>query len=172
MPSVVSSGTAAPTTAAENHPVVLVIDYDPAFLRSLTALLQAHRMPVATASDSAQAFGLFRQISPAVVLADLQDRVGTIMQMRLEQREVKMIAMSGSCRIGRMGLLEIAKELGADATLTKPCCAWDLAAMICKMLEESRSHDRRPVSTQRFLTHADQRQSTRVPTGECFYVFD
>ena len=136
MPSDVSSAIAAPTTAAEDNPTVLVIENDPAFLRSLAALLHAHRISVATACDGSQGLELFRRMSPAVVLTDLVDGgVGVIMQMRREQSEVKIIAMSGTGRIGRMGLLEIAKGLGADATLKKPFGAWDLTATICAMLE-------------------------------------
>ena len=136
MQSDISGAIAAPTTVANDNPAVLVIEEDPALLRSLAAFLQAHRISVATACNGAKGLELFRRMSPAVVLTDLVNNgVGTIVQMRRERSEVKIIAMSGDGRIGRLGLLEIAKGMGADATLKKPFGAWDLAATICGMLE-------------------------------------
>ena len=136
MLSEISGAIEAPTMAANGNPAVLVIEEDPTLLRSLTAFLQAHRISVATACNGSKGLELFRRMSPAVVLTDLVDNgVGTIAQMRRERSEVKIIAMSGGGRIGRLGLLEIAKAVGADATLKKPFGVWDLAATICGMLE-------------------------------------
>jgi len=140
MPRDVSSKVAASTTASQGNPVVLVIDDDPALLRSLVALLEAHRISIAPACDGAEGLKHFRRIWPAVVLMDVnmptQDGIGTIMQMRREQPEVKIIAMSDRDRIGRMGYLEIAKKLGANAALRKPFNALEIMAMICGMLEQ------------------------------------
>ena len=99
MPREISGKVAAPTTAAQSNPAVLVIDGDPALRRSLVALLKAHGISIATACDGDEGLELFRRISPTVVLMDVivptQDGIDTIMQMRLERPEVKIIAMSG-----------------------------------------------------------------------------
>jgi DNA-binding response OmpR family regulator len=134
-----SSKEAASTTAAQDSPAVLVIDDDPELLRSLVALLEAHRISIVPARDGAEGLNLFRRISPAVVLMDVviptRDGIGTIMQMRREQPEVKIIATSGNGHTGPIGVLDIAMKLGADAALRKPFSALELMAMICGMLE-------------------------------------
>jgi DNA-binding response OmpR family regulator len=139
MPRDVSSKVTAPTTAAQDNPAVLVIDDDPALLRSLVALLKAHGISIVTACDGAQGLELFRRILPAVVLIDVivptQDGIDTIMQMRLERPEVKIIMMSGGGSIGRVEILAITNKIGADAALRKPFNASELISMICGMLD-------------------------------------
>src|ERR1700674_4945141 len=111
MPREVSGKVAAPTT----NPAVLVIDGDPALRRSLVALLKAHGISIATACDGDEGLELFRRISPTVVLMDVimpaQDGIDTIMQIRLERPEVKIIAMSGGGRIGHVEILAIANKI-------------------------------------------------------------
>ena len=137
MPGHIGSAIPSSTTAAVDRLPVLIIEDDPALLRSLVGLLRAHRLFVATARGSAQGLDLFRRLSPVVVLTDLMhDGIGSIMQMRRERPAVKIIAMVSALRIGRMDLSAIAQELGADATFKKPFGAWDLAATICRMLEQ------------------------------------
>ena len=128
-----------PTPVAQGNASVLVIDHDHALLRSLVALFKAHRISITTASDGAEGLKLFRRISPTVVLMDVvvptQDGIDTIMQMRLERPEVKIIVMSGGGRIGHKPILDIAHKLGANAALRKPFDASELIAMICGMLD-------------------------------------
>ena len=139
MPRELGGKGEAPTTAAQGNPAVLAIDDDPALLRSLVALFKAHHISIATARGCAEGLELFRRISPAVVLMDVvvptQDGIDTIMQMRLERPEVKIVAMSGGDRVGHMRILDIAHKLGADAALGKPLDAAELIATICGMLD-------------------------------------
>jgi DNA-binding response OmpR family regulator len=137
MPRELDGKGEAPATAAQAAPAVLVIDDDLALLRSLAALFKAHDIPIATARGGAAGLALYRRISPAVVLMDMptQDGIETIMQMRLERPEVKIIMMSGGGRIGHMQILDIAHKLGADAALRKPLDASELLATICGMLD-------------------------------------
>jgi DNA-binding response OmpR family regulator len=127
----------SPTTAARANPAVLVIDDDAALLRSLVALFKAHDISTVTARGSAEGLALFRRMSPAVVLMDVptQDGIETIMQMRLERPEAKIIMMSGGGRIGHMRILDVARKLGADAALSKPLDASELLARVCGMLD-------------------------------------
>jgi DNA-binding response OmpR family regulator len=111
---------AAPVAA----PAVLVIDDDPAVLDSLATLFEIHGISIATAQDGVAGLEVFRRTSPAVVLTDIimpeQDGIGLIMEMRRERPGVKIIAMSGSGRIGKSDFLTVAKSLGADSVVPKP----------------------------------------------------
>ena len=105
-------------------PAVLVIDDDPAVLDSLATLFEIHGISIATAQDGVAGLEVFRRTSPAMVLTDIimpeQDGIGLIMEMRRERPGVKIIAMSGSGRIGKSDFLTVAKSLGADSVVPKP----------------------------------------------------
>jgi len=99
-------------------PAVLVIDDDPAVLHSLASVFEACGIAIATARDGLAGLEAFRRISPPVVLSDIimpeQDGIGLIMEMRRERPGVKIIAMSGSGRIGKSDFLTVAKSLGRE----------------------------------------------------------
>ena len=84
----------------------------------------------------------FRRLSPAVVLTDIimpeQDGISAIMEMRRERPGVKIIAMSGSGRVGKSDFLTIAKRLGADFTVHKPFDVDELVTTIRQHLEQDR----------------------------------
>jgi len=115
-------------------PAVLVIDDDPAVLHSLANVFEACGIAIATARDGLAGLEAFRRISPAVVLTDIimpeQDGIGLIMEMRRERPGVKIIAMSGSGRIGKLDFLTVAKSLGADSVVQKPFDIDELVTMI------------------------------------------
>jgi len=137
MPDGVKVKSAVQPSAAPG-PAVLVIDDDPALLHSLAALLEAHRITFATARDGREGLDAFRRISPAVVLTDVimpeQDGIGAIIEMRRERPGVKIIAMSGSGRVGKSDFLTVAKKLGATAVIHKPFDIDELVATIRRHL--------------------------------------
>ena len=113
---------------------VLIIDDDQAVLHSIASVLDVYGIHVEAARDGIEGLKTFRRVSPAVVVTDIlmpeQDGIGTIMAMRRERPDVKIIAMSGGGRIGKSDFLEVAKMLGADAALAKPIDVETLVAMI------------------------------------------
>ena len=50
----------------------------------------------------------------------VQEGVGTILEIRKEFPDLKIIAMSGGTRSGTVDYLEVAEKLGATDTLSKP----------------------------------------------------
>ena len=117
---------------------VLVIDDDPMMVESLAMLLEDHGFAVLTANNGVRGLEMFRERRPAAVLTDIlmpeQDGLGAIMEMRRERPEVKIIAISGACRMGRTNLLTIARKLGADAAFEKGRSANELVVMLKAML--------------------------------------
>jgi CheY-like chemotaxis protein len=108
-------------------PTVLVIDDDPVIRESLEALLEAHGYQVALARNGRQGLAAFRKIAPDLVLTDImmpeQDGFETILQMRMERAEAKIVAMSGSGGALQPDYLAMAVKLGADRGIEKLCHA-------------------------------------------------
>ena len=117
---------------------VLVIDDDPDMVESLAMMLGDHGFPVLTANDGVRGLEMFREYKPAVVLTDIlmpeQDGIEVIMTMRRERPGVKIIAISGSGRIGSTDFLTMARKLGADAAFGKGRNASELLELLKAML--------------------------------------
>jgi DNA-binding response OmpR family regulator len=117
---------------------VLVIDDDPDMVESLAMMLGDHGFPVLTANDGVRGIEMFREYNPALVLTDIlmpeQDGIEVIMTMRRERPADKIIAISGSGRIGTTDFLTMARKLGADATFEKGRNASELVQRLKGML--------------------------------------
>ena len=115
-------------------PTVLVIDDEPTIRQSLEVLLETYGFQVALARDGAQGLAAFRRIEPDLVLTDIvmpnQDGIETILTMRRERPEAKIIAMSGRGSVGNTEYIDIAARLGADAAIPKPLEASKLIAAV------------------------------------------
>jgi two-component system, chemotaxis family, chemotaxis protein CheY len=103
---------------------VLVIDDDPMVRRTIEKILLVGGHQVRTASDGQRGLTLFRLAKPDIIVTDIimpeQEGLGTIMMMRREHPEAKIIAVSGGGRVGNIDVLEAAKALGAADVLPKP----------------------------------------------------
>ena len=117
---------------------VLVIDDDPNMVESLAMMLEDHGFRVLTANNGIRGLRVFREQRPAAVLTDIimpeQDGIETILQIRRERSEVKIIAISGAGRVGRTDFLTMASKLGADATFEKGRNASELIELLKGML--------------------------------------
>ncbi len=127
-----SSGThAAPGAVC---PTVLVIDDEPTIRQSLETLLEAYGYQVALARNGAQGLAAFRRIEPDLVLTDIvmpvQDGIETILSMRRERPDARIIAMSGRGSVGNTEYIDIAAQLGADAAVPKPLETGKLIAAV------------------------------------------
>ena len=103
-------------------------------VESLAMMLEDHGFRVLTANDGVRGLEVFRQQRPAAVLTDIlmpeQDGIGAIIEMRRERPEVKIIAISGPGRVGKIDFLTMAKKLGADATFEKGRSASELLVLL------------------------------------------
>ena len=119
---------------AQLRPTVLVIDDDHDMVESLAMMLGDHGFRVLTANNGARGVQVFREQRPAAVLTDImmpeQDGIETILQLRREEPEVKIIAISGAGRLGKADILTIARKLGADASFEKGRKANELVLLL------------------------------------------
>jgi len=102
----------------------LVIDDEPAMRTVVAAILKEAGYEVAEAADGRQGLAQFSALHPDLVITDIvmpnEEGIGVIRQMRKLQPDLKIIAISGGGRGGKLDFLQIAKEFGAAATLAKP----------------------------------------------------
>lgn len=103
---------------------VLVVDDNPDLRASLRMLLESSGYDVEVASDGQQALQVHGTRPVDVLVTDiympLSDGLETIAAFRGAAPWVKIIAMSGGGAFSRFTHLEVASEIGADVTLTKP----------------------------------------------------
>ena len=110
---------------------ILVIDDEDRIRRMLRAALEMEGHEVVEATQGDEALRLQRAKPAELVITDImmphKDGLQVIMALRREAPGLKVIAMSGGGRYELMDALDMAKPLGAFATLRKP---FDLDAMI------------------------------------------
>jgi DNA-binding response OmpR family regulator len=117
---------------------ILVIEDDPVVLRTIEIVLLDAGYECITAPDGDAGLQLFRSKPSDLVITDLimprKEGIETIVAMRQEQPNAKIIAISGGGRVKNTELLRLAKGLGANEVLAKPFDPEDLVAAITRCL--------------------------------------
>ena len=133
---------------------VLVVDDDPLVRRTLLRMLRFGGHEVVEADNGESGLRMFREQKPDIVVTDIimpvQEGLGTIMVMRRERPEMKVIAISGGGRVGNVDVLEAAKALGAACVIAKPFDAEELLERV-NSLAKSRCEPRDSGGGLRFL---------------------
>jgi two-component system, chemotaxis family, chemotaxis protein CheY len=105
-------------------PRILVIDDEQLVRSFLKKALEKHGYEVTEASDGLEGINKQRESPADLIISDIvmpeKDGFELMMELRGNFAEVKIIAMTGGGAYGVMGHLEVAKRLGAYATLQKP----------------------------------------------------
>lgn len=103
---------------------ILVIDDDPAILRSLRKVLESAGHEVTEAPDGMKALRWFAGRPTDLVLTDIympeMDGLELTMRLREAFPEVRVLAMSGGGFIDKGQILKAAEILGARQILEKP----------------------------------------------------
>jgi DNA-binding response OmpR family regulator len=103
---------------------VLIIDDDEQLRALLHEILERAGFAVVEAANGAEGLRLFRSDPADVVITDLimpdKEGVETILELRREFPEARVIAISGGGRNGNANYLPIAARLGARRTVAKP----------------------------------------------------
>jgi len=139
----------APTIApAARSLSMLIVEDDPAVLRSLGLAVEFLGYSVTTAPDGIAGMRKFRYCKPTIVLTDLvmpnMDGIEFVRAIRREKSDTLIVAMSGGS-IRRPDYLSMVLKLGADAAIEKPFAAEALHDVVTSLLHPERQ--RAPVRT-------------------------
>lgn len=103
---------------------ILVIDDEPLVLKTIRLVLEQaghdiHEAPNGRVGMESLAAESFDLVITDILMPD-QEGLETISGMRRDNGDIKILAMSGGGRTGNHDFLQIARKLGADATIKKP----------------------------------------------------
>jgi CheY-like chemotaxis protein len=119
---------------------ILVIDDDEQVLDMLYESLTREGYGVLRASNGEQGLRLYRQEPVDLIITDIimpeKEGIETIIELRQDFPDVKIIAMSGGGRIGTKDYLHLAKIFGVQRTFTKPVAREQLLDVIKELLKE------------------------------------
>jgi CheY-like chemotaxis protein len=118
---------------------ILIID-DEAMIRDLLVnILEREGYETVTATDGKDGIKIYRENPADLIITDLimpdQEGIETIMKLRRDYQDVKIIAMSGGGKIDPETYLKIAKTVGAVKTIAKPIRLEELLKTIQEVLE-------------------------------------
>jgi DNA-binding response OmpR family regulator len=113
---------------------VLVIDDEPLVRKAMRVTLERAGHTVVEAADGAAGIRECQRCQFAVVICDIlmpgKEGIETIRELRAAHPALKILAVSGGGRLSNIGFLEIATELGASDSLSKPFDPGDLLAKV------------------------------------------
>ena len=110
--------------ADDNKTKILLVDDDDLVRGVLSAMLEASGYEVSTASDGLEGLEMVEKIVPDLVITDVimpfKEGIESIIEIKKIFPDMKIIAISGGDRFGKTSYLDIARKLGASASLVKP----------------------------------------------------
>jgi CheY-like chemotaxis protein len=119
-------------------PSILLVDDDKDFRVMLHAMLRRAGYQVREAQNGNEALALHRERPSDVIILDLlmpeKEGIETILELRRTHANVKIIAISGSSQVNRASNLEMARRLGAEASLEKPFSREELLDTMARVL--------------------------------------
>jgi len=119
---------------------ILIIEDDPEVRQLLKVLLTRSGYEVAEAEDGKAGIHAYRTQPCDLVITDLimprKEGLETIVDLRREFPDLKIIAISGGSRAGQVDYLNAAKLCGASHIFRKPFDNQDLLDSVRGLLEE------------------------------------
>ena len=105
---------------------ILIIEDDRAVRQTLCENLREAGYEILEAADGEQGLAMLTAAvtKPALVITDIimpqKEGIETIIAIRKQFPDIKLLAISGGGRTQNMDFLEAAQKLGADITMAKP----------------------------------------------------
>jgi len=119
---------------------ILVIDDDVLVLDMLYESLTREGYDVLRASNGEEGLRLYRKEPVDLIITDLfmpeKEGIETIIELRQDFPDVKIIAISGGGRIGTKDYLQMAKIFGVQRTFAKPVAREQLLDAIRVLIKE------------------------------------
>lgn len=117
---------------------ILIVENDNELREMICAAFAGRRFKVTEAKNGMEAISVFKPLVIDAVVTNIimpeEDGLGVIMKLKKMKPELKIIAMSRGGKAGPHIYLELAKKLGANATLTKPFLMDDLVLTVERLL--------------------------------------
>lgn len=122
--------------------IILVVDDQPGIRRLLMEVLTEEGYVVYTAANGYEGMQKAKDLNPSLILMDMKmpgmDGIETLRELKHINQADKVIMMTA---YGELGLVNIAKELGAYAYVTKPFDIIELCTMIEQVISEKTTVD-------------------------------
>ncbi len=119
---------------------ILVIDDDVQVRQMLKQTLEREGYEVVDAADGAKGIRLYRDEPTDLVITDIimpeKEGIETIIELKRDFPDVKIIAISGGGRVDPGHYLEIASRCGVDRTFSKPLDRVELLEAIQQLLDD------------------------------------
>ena len=119
---------------------ILVIDDEPQIRKLLKQMIEKDGHEAVLAENGTEGIRCNREFPADLIITDIfmpeKEGIETIMELKTLWPSTKIIAISGGGSKGHVDYLDIAKNLGAAATLNKPLRRQELMAAIEALLAE------------------------------------
>lgn len=117
---------------------ILVVDDEAPIRDVMRKMLERAGHVVIEAGDGLEAMQVFEASPTDLVITDIlmpdQEGLQTIMELRRDYPDLKIIAISGGGVVGPQTYLRMAEGFGADRTLSKPFTMNDLLEAVRELL--------------------------------------
>ena len=125
---------------------ILIIDDEVHILLMLKKMLERAGYEVDIAPNGLEGLELFRKDQPDLVITDIimpeKEGLETIREMKKEQSQLKILAMSGGGKISADSYLDTAKIFGASGIIEKPFSQNHLISIVNQLLNEDESEQK------------------------------
>ncbi len=120
---------------------ILVIDDDVQFRQMLRQMLERAGYEVVDAADGRKGMKLFCAAPADLVITDIvmpeQEGIETIIELKRDFPDIKIVAISGGGRIDSKDYLELAEHFGVTRTFGKPLDREEFLAAIAELFAEA-----------------------------------
>ena len=120
---------------------IMVVEDDKAVRELLREILKRAGHEVIAAGNGKEAIALYQDTPADLIITNIlmpeKEGLETIQEMRRDDPDIKIIAISGGGQIGPADYLEIARRFGAMRTFSKPFDRKELLAAVDELLEDS-----------------------------------
>ena len=120
---------------------IMVVEDDKAVRELLREILKRAGHEVIAARNGKEAIALYQETPADLVITNIlmpeKEGLETIQEMRRDDPDIKIIAISGGGQIGPADYLEIARRFGARRTFSKPFDRKELLAAVDELLGDS-----------------------------------
>jgi len=118
---------------------ILIIDDDPQVCSLLKQVFEDEGYTVQSALNGVEGINRYRDKPAELVILDIlmpeKEGLETIVDLRREFPHVKIIAMSAGSERAKINLLDLARRLGAQHTITKPFDLLAITDLVAKLLK-------------------------------------